>query len=67
MIIEGAIMKKLIEITPKEWIEFKQDYPKYYDVLDYAVVKEFEATLLIDFTRVNYVLNGGQVDQNVLK
>ena len=60
-------MKLLVELSPREWKEFKNERRSFYDFLDFAVVKEFETTLLIDFTRVNYVLNGGQVDQNMVK
>lgn len=60
-------MKELIELSPKEWLEYKKEHQNYYDVLDYAVVKELEKTLLVDFSRVNYVLNGGQVNKNMVK
>lgn len=60
-------MKKLMELSPKEWLEFKNKHQNYYDVLDYAVVKQLENTLLVDFSRVNYVLRGGQVRKNMVK
>jgi hypothetical protein len=31
-------MKKLMELSPKEWLEFKNDHQNYSDVLDYAGV-----------------------------
>jgi hypothetical protein len=60
-------MKKLMELYPKEWLKFKNEHQNYYDVLDYAVVKQLENTLLVDFSRVNYVLRGGQVKKNMVK
>ena len=60
-------MKELIELSTKEWLEFKNEHQNYYDVLDYAVVKELEITLLVDYSRVNYVLSGGQVRKNMVK
>lgn len=60
-------MKELFELSPKEWFMFKQEHQNYYDVLDYAVVKELENTLLVDNIRLNYVLSGGQVNQNMVR
>lgn len=60
-------MKELFELSTKEWLKFKQEHQNCYDVLDYAVVKELENTLLVDNIRLNYVLNGGQVNQNMVK
>ncbi len=64
---DGDIVKELFEISPKNWLLFKQEHQNYYDVLDYAVVKELETTLLVDNIRVNYVLSGGQVSQNMVR
>ena len=60
-------MKELFEITPKEWLEFKNEHQNYHSILDYAVVKDFGKTMLIDRKRINFILNGGQVYQNMVR
>lgn len=65
--VEDVFIGKLTVMSPKKWFNFKKDYAAYFDLLDYAVVKEFEnGDLLIEENRINFILNGGQISENML-